>query len=234
MQSFLTTDNPPRITEDLIRQCFKFGWGYKMNVFIGNNYYDQTGVTIRVKDREGNDVIIIDDIDGDDYGFVLDECSKTIEGKEVRVKKRYRRSGLGKKYVEGRVRLARALGISKIINTAGREDGAYFWSRHGWRLLDEAQRKKFKCSILKNLNAAESAVFTRKMKRRIQTVLDEDSLFINQKISYLGLSQKQIKILFFDAGTRMVLDLNCAQSMKVLNAALSKKFTRNRAEVAYG
>lgn len=56
---------------------------------------------------------------------------------EIRIEEAARGFGIGKQFLKNTVALCDQIGVNKIQLRAGREDGAFFWARHGFVLEGE-------------------------------------------------------------------------------------------------
>tara|TARA_B100001971_G_C18101146_1_gene488907 strand:+ start:110 stop:898 length:789 start_codon:yes stop_codon:yes gene_type:complete len=214
-------------TEKTLAGLFDFGLN-KARFIAVNGPNQECEVSLTVVNTENKTVLECDDIHGDDYGLLIRPQMNLIYVKEVRAMNNNgdcRRNGLGKAFIAGLVRVAETVGIDNINLTAGREDGMYFWSRHGWRLLDDQQAGKFCNDINRKLETAGHEHFSDDQIDVIRKLIHRQDLYVNQRLAELPLTQEQINFLF--AGEiRMGLNLKDDRCLKRLKQGFDRGMIR--------
>lgn len=107
---------------------------------------------------------------------------------EVRVDYLWQRQGVCKVFIDNLLRLCRDLGTMKIDVVAGREDGAYFWSRHGWILDENYPFGRFAEAVQEGMARLEKIYeddFTDDMRAKIAAILDKAAPAANREIAAL-------------------------------------------------
>lgn len=146
---------------------------------------------------------------------------------EVRVDYLWQRQGVCKVFIDNLFRLCRDLGTTKIDVIAGREDGAYFWSRHGWVLDDNYPFGRFAETVkegMATLARKYEEEFTDDMRAKIDTIIAGGACTANREIC--GLPDRIAGVplgaaLFHDHAIRLFLDLSDSDHMEQAEKALS-------------
>lgn len=214
-------------TEKTLAELFDFGLN-KAKFIAVNGANQECEVSLTVVNPDNKTVLECDDLHGDDYGLLIRPQMNLMYVKEVRAmsdNEDCRRNGLGKAFIAGLVRVAEATGIDNINLTAGREDGMYFWSRHGWRLLDGQQASRFCDDINRKLETAGHEHFSDEQVDIIRKLIHRQDLYVNQRLAELPLTQEQINFLFFGE-IRMGLNLKDARCLKRLKQGLDRGMIR--------
>lgn len=83
--------------------------------------------------RDGHTVFTAEDC----YIYKSDPARSFMRIDEVRVEEALRGEGIGKQFLKNTVQICDDMQIKEIQLRAGREDGAFFWARHGFVLEGE-------------------------------------------------------------------------------------------------
>lgn len=227
----LSAQDAPAISEALLRTCFRFGSGLRLEIRTGITDMARIGVALRVTDAAGRLIMEAGSPhQRGDYGFEIDMQSGIMQGIDVRVSENFRhRMGIGKAYVRGRVELANQLGLTEIHNTAGNEDGAYFWSRHGWRIKDKKAFDNMKHRLLDNLRYDYDGLFSKDQLRDIKSVFSKVDLYANQRLAAMKMTKDQIELLFGGARVPMVFDLEDRECLRIFRSAIDRPSGRRLA-----
>lgn len=105
----------------------------------------QSKTSLVGKGAGSTDILQVDDIyirqtsNGEDSFIGIDEIRVDPKGRFPNI----RGQGLGKMFLANCVDLCEKLNIPRIRLTAGRENGALFWARHGFNIEQMSQRSNF-------------------------------------------------------------------------------------------
>lgn len=111
-------------------------WGHEMScdTLVSVDMSGGAQATMEMTGRRNDHTIFTAE---DCYIYKSDPARSFMRIDEVRIEEDMRGHGIGKQFLENTVKLCDDLDIKEIHLRAGREDGAFFWARHGFVLEAE-------------------------------------------------------------------------------------------------
>lgn len=110
--------------------------------------------------RDGHTVFSAEDC----YIYKTDPARSFMRIDEVRVEEDLRGEGIGKQFLKNTVQICDDMNIKEIQLRAGREDGAFFWARHGF-VLEGTWVLRNLGAIKENLERVKDQLSDKSVKR---------------------------------------------------------------------
>lgn len=165
------------------------------------------------------------------YQSIVDPSKSYIGINEVRLDPngsypQYKGVGIGKIFLSNCVHLCQILGISKLRLTAGREDGAIFWARHGFNIetptnfwVAEENYQKIKDRLPQDVQAVIDGAFHQAHEDGAQEKPSSANRILASMDAMLdGVLVRDI--LYKGVEYRAVLDLNDADQMEAFKQSM--------------
>ena len=117
---------------------------------------------------------------------ITTDCTgKTLRFEEWMIKDTdSRRQGIGLNLFNNLLQFASGAGFDRIALRAGREDGKYFWARHGFYLKDEFHKATLFENVLQNLSEYSDTILSG-IQEAVYSIIDEGGLDASWKLARL-------------------------------------------------
>ena len=158
--------------------------------------------------------------------ITTDITGKTLRFEEWLIKEiDSRRHGMGLNLLRNMIDMAQAAGVDRIALRAGKEDGKFFWARHGFYLKEELHRNKLVANIEENL-VRYSDTLPAGIYETVRSMLAENALDLSWRIARLPgtLNGKPLgwQLLEGDNNPEYIMNLKDEQQMARVRASLER------------